>query len=285
MGQLENKTALITGGAHGFGRAIALLLAREGADIAVADIGRSRASEKYSVVANPEQLNQTVQEIKALGRRAIGIQTDVRKSEDCQRMAEITIEAFGKIDILAANAGTFSDEMRPAWELAEDEWDVILDVNLKGVWLTTKYVVPYMIQRQYGKIVMTASRNALKAEPNYAHYIAAKHGLIGFMKSLAVELGPYEINVNAICPTQMVDKSKPPRSTTRPYWDRVVGHPNATYAEFDAAAGGENLFERRGQLDFAEVAEAVLWLVSDHSRLVTGVALPVDAGWVIKRGG
>jgi len=285
MGQLANKVALITGGAHGFGRVLALTLAQEGADIAIADIGRSRQSSQFAVEYDAEPINGVVEEVEALGRRAIGLLTDVRKSEDCQRMAAKTMEAFGQIDILCANAGTFLDDMRPAWELSEADWDVILDVNLKGVWLTTKYVAPHMIQRRYGKVIMTASRNALKAEPNYAHYIAAKHGLLGFMKALAIELGPYEITVNAICPTQMVDKSRPPRSTTRPYWDVVVGHPNATYAEFDAASGRENLFERRGQLDFAEVAEAVLWLASDRARAVTGTVLPVDNGWLIKRGG
>jgi len=285
MGQLDNKVALITGGAHGFGRVLALTLAREGADIAIADIGRSRQSSQFAVVYDAGQINRVVQEVEALGRRAIGLLADVRQSGDCQRMAEKTMEAFGQIDILCANAGTFLDDMRPAWELSEDDWDVILDVNLKGMWLTTKYVVPHMIERRYGKVIMTASRNALKAEPNYAHYIAAKHGLLGFMKALAIELGPYEINVNAVCPTQMVDKSRPPRSTTRPYWDLVVGHPNATYAEFDAASGRENLFERRGQLDFADAAEAVLWLASDRARAVTGTALPVDNGWLIKRGG
>ncbi len=285
MGQLDHQVALITGGAHGFGRILALTLAREGADIAIADISRSRQSSKFAVEYDAEPIQRVIQEVEALGRRAIGVLTDVRRSEDCRRMAEQTMEAFGKIDILCANAGMFLDDMRPAWELSEDDWEVILDVNLKGVWLTTKYVVPHMIQRQSGKVIMTASRNALKAEPNFAHYIAAKHGLIGFMKALALELGPYEINVNAICPTQMVDKSRPPRSTSRPYWDLVVGHPNATYAEFDAASGRENLFERRGQLDFAEVAEAVLWLASDHARAVTGMVLPVDNGWLIKRGG
>jgi NAD(P)-dependent dehydrogenase (short-subunit alcohol dehydrogenase family) len=200
-------------------------------------------------------------------------------------MAEETLAAFGHIDILCANAGTFSDDMRPAWELEESEWDIIQAVNLKGVWLTTKYVIPPMIRRGAGgRIVITGSRNALKAEPNYAHFVAAKHGLMGYMKALAIELGPYEINVNAICPTQMVDKSRPPRSTSRPYWDRVVGHPNATYAEFDFESGKENLFDRRGQLDFAEVAEAALWLASDRARAVTGQVIAVDNGWQVKRG-
>jgi NAD(P)-dependent dehydrogenase (short-subunit alcohol dehydrogenase family) len=285
MVELGDKVALVTGGAHGFGRVLALTLARAGADVAIADVGRSRQSNGFAVVPNLDQIDGVVREIEALGRRAIGLWTDVRQGDDCQRMAQKTIEAFGRVDILCVNAGTFLDDMRPAWELPEADWDVIFDINLKGAWLTTKCVVPHMLSRPGGKIIFTASRNALKAEPNYAHYVAAKHGLLGYMKALALELGPFEINVNAVCPTQMVDKSRPPRSTSRPYWDRVVGHRDATYEEFDRRSGEENLFDRRGQLDFADVAQAVLWLASDASRAVTGAILPVDNGWAVKHRG
>lgn len=285
MGQLDNKVALITGGAHGFGRVLALTLAQAGADIVIADMGRPQQATGFAVIPEAEQIARVVKEIEALGRKSLGLSTDVRQGADCQRLAEQAIETFGKVDILCINAGTFLDNMRPAWELSEADWDVIFDVNLKGAWLTTKYILPHMLPQRYGKVIFTASRNALKAEPNYAHYVAAKHGLIGYMKALALELGPYEINVNAICPTQMVDKNHPPRSTTRPYWDRIVGHPNATYAEFDRAAGEENLFDHRGQLDFADVAQAALWLASDASRAITGAVLAVDNGWAIKQGG
>ena len=283
MGQLDGKSALITGGARGFGRAIARLLAREGADIAIADIGHNLPSTRFSNLATVEQIQKTTAEIQALGRKAMGIQADVTKADDCKRMADETLAAFGKIDILCANAGVFT--MNPAWELTEEEWDWLMDVNLKGIWLATKYVVPHMIERRYGKIVMTSSRDGLRMEANYAHYCAAKAGVIAYAKALAIELGPYDINVNAICPTQMTDRSLPPRASSSPYWDQVVGHPNATYEEFDLMSGKENLFEKGGQPDFTEVAEGVLWLVSDASRLVTGHALPMDAGWIAKRGG
>jgi NAD(P)-dependent dehydrogenase (short-subunit alcohol dehydrogenase family) len=283
VNELQGKTALITGGARGFGRAMALLFAREGADVAVADIAGELPSEHIGGLATQDDLERTVGELEALGRRAVGIRADVTKSEDCKRMAETAIEALGRIDILCANAGVFS--LAPSWELTEDEWDTVMSVNLKGVWLATKHVVPHMIERRYGKIVITSSRDGLRAEANYAHYNASKFGVIGYMKSLAIELGPYEINVNAICPTQMADKSSPPREGTHPYWDQVVGKENVGYEEFDEASGRENLFERGGQPDFPDVAEGALWLVSDRSRLVTGVALPVDAGWIAKRGG
>jgi len=283
MGELDGKTALITGGARGFGRAMALLFAGEGADVAVADIAGELRSDRISGMATQDDLERTAGEIEALGRRALAIRADVTDAEDCRRMAGTAIDALGRVDILCANAGVFS--LAPAWELSEDEWDTVLDINLKGVWLTTKYVALHMMERRYGKIVITSSRDGLRAEANYAHYNASKFGVIGYMKSLAIELGPYEINVNAICPTQMADKSEPPRAPTHPYWDQVVGKTNATYEEFDEASGRENLFERGGQPDFGQVAEGALWLASDRSRLVTGLALPMDAGWIAKRGG
>ena len=144
-----------------------------------------------------------------------------------------------------------------------------------------------MIERRAGKIVITSSRDGLRAEPNYAHYNASKFGVIGYMKSLAIELGAFGINVNAVCPTQMTDRSaeRSGGSETHAYWDQVTGKLNSTWEDFDAASGRENLFGEGGQPDFSEVAEGTLWLASDRSRLVTGHALPVDAGWIAKRGG
>jgi NAD(P)-dependent dehydrogenase (short-subunit alcohol dehydrogenase family) len=286
MGELDGKTALITGGARGFGRAVALLFAREGADVAIADLGGAElSSEKVKGLATAEDLDRTRGEIEALGRRSVAIRADVTKAADCERMAAEAIAGLGHIDILHANAGVFS--FGRAWELTEDDWDTVLTVNLKGAWLTTKYVVPHMIERRYGKIVMTSSRDGLRMEPNYAHYNASKAGIIAFAKSLAIELGPWEINVNAVCPGQMADRNAPRRAgdVGHPYWDMVTGKKGSTYQEFDLASGRENLFEEGGQLDFAEVAEGVLWLASDRSHMVTGLALPVDRGWIAKRGG
>jgi (+)-trans-carveol dehydrogenase len=283
MPNLEGKVALITGGARGFGRAIALALAADGADIAIADIAGELPSERVSGMSTGDDLERTKAEVQALGRRSIAIRANVASAGDCERMAAAVIDEFGRVDILAANAGVFSFGL--SWELNEDDWDTVLGVNLKGVWLTTKYVVPHMIRQRYGKIVVTSSRDGLRAEPNYAHYCASKFGAIGFVKSLAIEVGPYDINVNAVCPTQMADKSLPPRHTSSPYWSMVTGTTSPTYEEFDLASGRENLFENGGQPDYAEVAEGVRWLVSDEARLITGHALPVDGGWIAKRGG
>lgn len=283
MANLEGKVALITGGARGFGRAIAHALARDGADIAVADIAGELPSERVRGMSTREDLQWTKAGVEDIGSRCIAVAANVADAGDCARMAAAVLQEFGQVDILAANAGVFSFGL--SWELTEDDWDTVLGVNLKGVWLTTKYVVPHMIGRRYGKIVVTSSRDGLRAEPNYAHYCASKFGVIGFVKSLAIELGPYGINVNAICPTQMADKSLPASRKPSPYWSMVTGTTSPTYEEFDQASGRENLFESGGQPDFTEVAEGVRWLVSDEARLVTGHALPMDAGWIAKRGG
>ena len=285
MGELEGRTALVTGGARGFGRAVARLLAGEGYDVAVADLGPRRPADA-GAMSGAAELEDAVGELRGLGRRAVGIAADVTSASDCERMASEAIAALGGIDILVANAGIAT--LGRAWEITPEEWDRVIAVNLTGVWLTTRYVVPHMIERGRGRIVVTASRNGLRVERGYAHYNAAKAGAIHLAKSLALELGPYEINVNAVCPTQMTDRSAagpPPTMATPDYWGQVVGRPDATYEEFDEASGRENLFERGGQPDFAEVAGSVLWLVSDRARLVTGVALPVDAGYIVKRGG
>jgi NAD(P)-dependent dehydrogenase (short-subunit alcohol dehydrogenase family) len=233
-------------------------------------------------MASMSDLDRTVREVEALGRKAIGMQTDVTREEDCRRMTEAVLETFGKIDILCSNAGVFT--FGKAWELTEAEWDLVMAVNLKGAWLVTKSVAPHMMERRYGKIIITSSRDGLRVEPNYAHYNASKSGVIAYMKSLAIELGPYDINVNAICPTQMGRRVDDLEQRMRGgYAAMVVGHANPTAGEFYAASAQENLFEIYP--DFPEVAEGVLWLASDRSHLVTGLALPMDAGWIVKRGG
>jgi NAD(P)-dependent dehydrogenase (short-subunit alcohol dehydrogenase family) len=268
MGEVEGRSALVTGGARGFGRAVSLLLAREGADIAVADV---RAADG------------TVAEIEALGRPAIAIRADVRSGDDCRRMADEALAALGKIDILVANAGVMG-RVGYAWELEEDDWDEVVDVDLKGVWLTTRYVVPHMIERRTGKIVVTASRSGVRAEERCAHYVAAKFGVVGYAKALAMELGPYEINVNAICPSGMGKVSEEDYDPAN-WGPPLVAQAPPTAVEFDREYGKLNLFESVGRAEFDEVAQGVLWLVSDRARLVTGTALAMDGGYVAKRGG
>lgn len=278
MGELDGKTALITGGARGFGRACALLMAAEGADVVIADLGDSVEP------GSTRRIRDAVAEVEQRGRRALGLEVDVTRASDCRKAAEDTVRTFGRIDILHANAGISG---RPAltWEIDENDWDRVLAVDLKGAWLTAKYVVPHMIRQGGGKIVFTASRSGVRAEETFAHYVAAKFGLVGLTKTLAMELGPWEINVNAICPSGMgklTDETYHPSEWGPPL---VPDPPPATAAQFDREYGRLNLFESVGRAEFAEVAQGVLWLVSDRARLVTGTTLLMDAGYVAKRGG
>lgn len=272
---VTGRRALITGGGGRFGRAIANLLADGGADIALADLAASDDQQA--------RLVEHAAEVEARGQRAVTIGVDVTYADDCAAMAERAIAELGGIDILIVNAGVCSFG-RP-WELTEEQWDAVMGVNLRGSWLTTRAVVPAMIDQGHGSIVMTSSRNGLAVEHNLAHYNASKAGLISYMKSLALETGPYGIRVNAVCPTQMADKTHGSnRLVSSDYWDQVVGKQGATYEEFDAASGAENLLDTGGQPDFYDVAEGVVWLASDHARLVTGTALPMDAGYLVKHG-
>jgi NAD(P)-dependent dehydrogenase (short-subunit alcohol dehydrogenase family) len=282
--ELAGKRAIVTGSARGFGRAVAHLLAEAGADVALADLGANASRSPYPMAGRAE-LERTVAEVRRHGVQACAIEADVTRAKDCERMVREAIDALGGIDILVANAGGATNA--PAWELSEEDWDFVHEVCLKSVFLTTRAVIPHMLERRAGKIVLTASRNGLRVEHGYAHYNAAKAGVIQYGKSLALELGPYEVNVNVVCPTQMSDKSQVPTGNpeAQKYWDQVAGKTGATYEEFDAASGRDNLFERGGQPDYREVAEGVLWLVSERSRLVTGLALPMDAGWIVKRCG
>ena len=237
-------------------------------------------------MAGRAELERTVAELREHGVQAHAIEADVTRARG--------LRAHDARGHRPCSGVSTSSSRTPAARRAhgrgsstEADWDFVHEVCLKSVFLTTRAVVPHMIERHAGTIVLTASRNGLRVEHGYAHYNAAKAGVIHYGKSLALELGPYEVDVNIVCPTQMADKSqaRPANPEAQKYWDQVTGRAGATYEEFDAASGRDNLFERSGQPDYREVAEGVLWLVSDRARLVTGLALPMDAGWVIKRGG
>ncbi len=268
MGELEGRTALVTGGAGGLGGAICRRLATLGADVAVAD-----------VAIDSPAAQAVLDDVRALGRRALAIQADVTNAADCARMASETIERLGAIDILFANAGVGGDADL-AWELSEEAFDLTVGISLKGAWLTTKHVVPHMIERGKGRIVLTSSRNGLRAEKHCSAYVAAKHGMVGYVKALALELGEYRINVNAICPTSMGHMSN-----WHPWWDYMLGKEGVTEPEFNTWSGSQDLFEKDDRMSFDTAAETAVWLVTDGAATITGHALPIDDGWIAKRGG
>jgi NAD(P)-dependent dehydrogenase (short-subunit alcohol dehydrogenase family) len=268
MSELEGRVALVTGAAGGLGSELCRRLAALGADVAVADLDDESPAT-----------DAVLRDVRALGRRATAIRVDVTRDEDCARMTSETIDALGGIDILFANAGLGCDADL-AWELSEASWDQVVDVCLKGVWLTTRHVVPHMIERGRGRIVVTSSRDGLRAERYCSAYVAAKHGVVGYMKALALELGPHRINVNAICPTSMGDMEQ-----WHPWWDRCTGQEGTTPEQFNAWSGSQDLFEKQRRMTFEAAAQAAVWLVTDAAGTITGHALPIDDGWIAKRGG
>jgi NAD(P)-dependent dehydrogenase (short-subunit alcohol dehydrogenase family) len=265
---------MVTGGARGLGRAIALALAARDTDVALIDLC---ANLDTSIVelASKSDLEATCREVERLGARALAIDGDVTVERDMERAVEQTIAALGGLDIVIANAGIWSTGK--VWELTEAQWDQMLDVNLKGAWLTVKHSLPHLMRRRSGAVVFISSIDGLRAEASYAHYVAAKHGLIGLMKAVALEAGPSNVNVNAVCPTNL--------RTAMVMGAGGAGFFAAGGGAVEAVVGAENLLPGRGAIPPEDVAEVVAWLVSPAARHITGHALPVDAGWIARRGG
>jgi SDR family mycofactocin-dependent oxidoreductase len=274
MGCLEGKVAFVTGAARGQGRAHAVTLAHEGADIIAVDTAREIESVHYPQSTKAD-LDQTAAEVEALDRRAISSLADVRSQDELDAVTAQAIDEFGQIDILIANAGIFG--VGSFWELTDEEWRELIDINLSGIWRSAKAIAPHMIERRKGAIVMTASVNGLEGSSIYAHYVAAKHGVIGLMQCVALELAPYGIRCNAVCPgtidTQMVNWPGT--------YNLFAGTESGTREDLIAGAKNFHALAGANVLSPQTIADAALWLVSDGAAAVTGVALPVDAGHMI----
>ena len=277
MGLLDGKVALITGGARGQGRAHALTSAREGADVVLVDIADQLETVPYAM-ATADDLAETVRQVEALDRRALAVTADVRDQGQLDEAVSRGIAEFGKIDILIANAGIWTQG--PFWELSEQSWDEMIGVNLTGVWKSAKAVAPHMIERQSGSIVITSSVNGLEPGMNYAHYVAAKHGVIGLMKNIALELAPHGVRCNSINPGAI----KTPMTDHQGAWDMFAGHEGGT--EADLVEGGYHFHALKGRtfLSPQVIADTALYLNSDLAAAVTGVTIPVDAGHMLLTG-
>lgn len=277
MGLLDGKVALITGGARGQGRAHALVSAREGADVVLVDIADQIGTVPYAM-AREEDLAETVRQVEALDRRAISVVADVRSQQQVDGAVARGIAEFGHIDILIANAGIWTQG--PFWELSEESWDDMIGVNLTGVWKSAKAVAPHMMERGSGSIVITSSVNGLEPGADYAHYVAAKHGVIGLMKNIALELAPHGVRCNSINPGAI----KTPMTDHQGAWDMFAGHEGGT--EADMMAGGYSFHALKGMtfLPPEVIANTALYLNSELAAAVTGVTIPVDAGHMILPG-
>jgi len=275
MGRVEGKVAFITGAARGQGRSHAIRLAEEGADIIAVDLCDQVDSVPYAM-ATPDDLAETVKEVESLDRRIVATQADVRDYGALKGALDAGVAELGRLDIVCANAGIFSFATE---ELGEQMWKDMIDVNLTGVWHTTKAAVPHLVEGgRGGSMILTSSTAGLKGFANFAHYVAAKHGVVGLMRTLALELAPHLIRVNSVHPTSVNTDMIQNDATYRLFAPDIE---NPTREQVAPRFGEMNVLP----IDWVEardISNAVLFLASDEARYITGVTLPVDAGFMVK---
>jgi SDR family mycofactocin-dependent oxidoreductase len=280
MGTLDGKVAFVTGAGRGQGRASAVRLAKEGADVIALDVEANPLITLSYDLSTAADLDETISLIEAEGRRAVRGVADVRHLSQVQAVVAEGLEAFGKIDLVHANAGIGSWAV--TWEMTEDQWREMIDVNLTGVFNTVRAALPSMVERgEGGALVLTSSTAGLIGYMNTAHYTAAKHGVLGLVKVLAQELGPHRIRVNAVCPTT-VNTPLVINDATFQLFAPDVENPGPD--DVRAAFAGLNSYDDLPWIEPEDVADAVTWLLSDEARYVTGVALPVDGGNLVRKG-
>lgn len=250
MNTLENKVALITGGASGIGQATAILFAQQGAAVAIADIDKNQGAA-------------TVAEIEAAGGKAIFVACDVSRSDDCQKAVEQTVAAFGGLDILFNNAGII--RRTNVLTISEEDWDLVMDVNVKSIYLMSRFSIPHMEARGGGAIINTSSGWGMKGGGNAISYCASKGAVTNMTRAMAIDHGPQNIRVNAVCPgdtnTPMLrNEAEQLGQAEDDFLDEAADRPLGRYAQP------------------LEIAQAVLYLASEDASYVTGAALVVDGG-------
>ncbi len=263
MGLLDGKVGLVTGAGHGQGRSHAVRMAAEGADVIVCDIC-APVAQTGAPMATFDELRETARLVEAAGRRVVIGVADVRDRVALQAVVDEGLATFGHLDVVAANAGIW----RPNWfvDIDDDEYQAVMDINVGGVWNTCKAVVPTMIEAgNGGSIVITSSAAGLRGQAPWSHYVASKHAVVGLMRALANELAAHSIRVNTVNPTGVETLMG-----QQPDAARFFDHPLAR-------ASAANMLPI-SLLQPEDVSNAVVWLMSDQARWITGVALPVDAG-------
>jgi (+)-trans-carveol dehydrogenase len=274
-GRLQDRVALITGAARGQGRSHAITLAREGADIVAVDRCAPVESVAYPL-STPDDLAETAKLVEREGRRIVTYVGDVRSSADMRAATQLAISTFGKIDIVIANAGIWTPGS--VWEMDDQTWQDMIDINLTGVFNTVRFAIPHMIERRSGSLILTSSTCGVKALGWMPHYNSAKHGVMGLTRSLALDLGPYFVRANAVLPSTV----NTPMIHNDPSY-RIYRPDLENPTREDAMAG---FYEHNAMpLPYVEpedVSEAVLFLASDASRYVTGIGLPIDLGTIQK---
>jgi NAD(P)-dependent dehydrogenase (short-subunit alcohol dehydrogenase family) len=249
---VENKVALVTGAGSGIGRATAMTFANEGAKVVVADV-------------SAEGGNETVKLIREAGGEAIFVQADVSKTSEVKALLEKVVETFGRLDCAHNNAG-IGGAVAFTSEYAEEDWDRVIDVNLKGIWLCMKAEITQMLKQGGGAIVNTSSVFGMIGAPNYSAYSASKLGVSGLSKTGALEYAQEGIRINAICPGVI----------RTPMIEGLI----TVYPQLEAQLIAQEPIGRMGRPE--EVAEAVVWLCSDRASFVTGIDMDVDGGYLAR---
>jgi SDR family mycofactocin-dependent oxidoreductase len=267
----SGKVAFVTGAARGQGRSHAQHYAKHGADVVVTDIGQNMDAVPYEM-GTTDELQETASLVEAEGQETLALEMDVRKEGHVEGAVGEALDHFGHIDFLANNAGHWPSS--DLTEMDEAQWDAVVDTVLKGVWLPSKHVGQHFIDRGHGgKIVSTSSTAGLVAGPGAGHYTAAKHGVIGLTKTLALEMAEYDVNVNAVCPTAL----------DSPGMNKFIeSYGTEMLEDMGELSGPMNVFEPGEMIESRDISEAYMWLSSEAARYVTGIALPVDAGATAK---
>ncbi len=247
---LERKIALVTGGSQGIGAAVAVELAREGADVCLTYRKHAEEAEEYA------------EEIRRMGRRALAVKCDIASFAEAERTVQAAVGAFGTLDILVNNAGMNWDGV--SWKMTEEQWDRVLEVNLKGYFNFTRHAAPVFKDKKYGKIINITSINGMRGKFGQSNYSASKAGIIGFTKAVAKELGAFGVNVNAVAPG-LIETAMLKQSEAR---DKIVD-----------LAMAESVLKRLGQPE--DLAHVVVFLASDRARHITGEIIKVDGGQYI----
>jgi (+)-trans-carveol dehydrogenase len=277
-GRLDGKVAFVTGAARGVGRSVAVRLAQEGADIIAVDLAAQIDTVAYPM-ATPEDLTETVRQVEALGRRIVAAQVDVRDYASLKTALDGGVAELGRLDIVSANAGIFSAGLLEG--LSETTWNDMLDVNVTGVWHTAKAAIPHLrAGGRGGSIVLTNSVGGMKAMPMLGHYVAAKHAVVGLMKTLALELAPEMIRVNSVHPT-VIDTPMVQNAAIYALFAPDLPVEDRTPEVIGPRFASQNALPINW-VDPIDVANAILFLASDEARYITGVTLPIDAGALIK---
>ncbi|SFL31109.1 mycofactocin-coupled SDR family oxidoreductase [Geodermatophilus ruber] len=279
MSKLEGKVALVTGAARGQGRSHAVSLASEGADIIAIDLCAQIDSVPYPL-STPDDLAETAKLVEQLDRRITTHQVDIRDLPALTAEVHAAVAQLGGLDIVCVNAGIAS--MSPIAEMEEATWRDVIDVNLTGAFHTVKAAIPHVVQGgRGGSFILTSSSTAKRAVPNLGHYVVTKHGILGLTETLAIELAPHGIRVNAVLPTQ-VDTPMIQNPSIMKLFMPYLDEPTRADAEAPESPYVALNLLPVPWIDPVDVSRMVVFLASDDSRYVTGAAMTVDAGYALK---